>query len=165
VARRILHVQDGKASVSEEARFETERDLELAIASHPEALPCEDFGLGSLVALGTQLDFGSGPIDLLAADANGRLAIIEFKRGTENPDVRRVVAQLLDYGSSLWRLPYADLIAVCGRATSDSSGGLEGLMADGCAALGIPFDVDAFRIGVEGTLDTGDFVFLCRSRP
>ena len=56
-------------------------------------------------ASASQVDFGAGPIDLLVTDPQGRVAIVEFKRGSENPDVRRVVAQLLDYGSSVWRRP------------------------------------------------------------
>ena len=52
---------------------------------------------------------GHGPIDLLAADSGGGLVFVEFKKGTENPDVRKVVAQLLDYGSALWRTSYDDL--------------------------------------------------------
>ena len=80
--------------VATETPFPTEAVLHSAIAAHPEVLPSEDLGLGPLVALGQELDFGHGPLDLLAVDATGRLAVIEFKRGTENPDVRKVIAQL-----------------------------------------------------------------------
>ena len=103
MTRRILQLDGAKLSVSTESRFATERDLHVAVAAHPEVLPSEDVGLGPLVALGTELGFGAGPLDLLAADPQGRLVIVEFKRGTENPDVRKVVAQVLDYGASLWR--------------------------------------------------------------
>jgi aromatic ring hydroxylase-like protein len=77
-------------SVSAESRLEAERDLHEAIAAHPEVLPSEDLGLGPLIALGTELDFGPAPLDRLAADPQGRIAIIEFKRSSENPDVPRV---------------------------------------------------------------------------
>src|SRR5919201_1991500 len=97
--RRILRIDAGVVSVAREARFDSEDRLHRAIAAHPEVLPGEHIGLGPLVALANQLDLGSGPMDVLASDADGRLVIIEFKRGTENPDVRKVVAQILDYGS------------------------------------------------------------------
>jgi hypothetical protein len=72
VTRRILQLDGAKISVSAERRFDAERDLHGAVAAHPEVLPSEDLGLGPLVSLGTELDFGAGPLDLLAADPQGR---------------------------------------------------------------------------------------------
>ncbi|MGO9901123.1 MAG: hypothetical protein ACLP0J_15840 [Solirubrobacteraceae bacterium] len=161
--RRVLHVQGDRVAVSEESRFATEADLQRAVAAHPEALPSEDLGLGPLVALGTEVDFGAGPIDLLTADPQGRLAIVEFKRGSENPDVRKVIAQMLDYGSSLWRRSYDDVVERCARARV-GSGSLEAWVADGCRALDALFDPGTFRDGVERCLDAGDFAFLYVAR-
>ncbi len=160
VPRRILQVRGAEVSVSLESRFAAEADLEQAIAAHPEVLPSEDLGLGPLVALGTQLDFGAGPIDLLAADPSGRLAIVEFKRGSENPDIRKVVAQLLDYGSSLWRAQYTDVARRCVPTPPAAGWDLADLASQRCLMLDIAFDPDAFRAGVEASLETGDFVFL-----
>lgn len=111
--RRILRREGGSLSVAAESRFTSEEELHTAIASHPEVLPSEDVGLGPLVPLGSELDLGHGPIDLLCADGGGRPVIVEFKRGSENPDVRKVVAQVLDYGASLWRVDYDDLEQKC----------------------------------------------------
>ena len=160
MTRRILQMDGSKVSVSAESRFDAERNLHEAIAAHPEVLPSEDLGLGPLIALGTELDFGPGPLDLLAADPLGRIAIIEFKRGTENPDVRKVVAQVLDYGATLWRTSYDELERRC--AVNDTRAGpdLATIVAERCALLDAPFDPDAFRAGVETSLDTGEFVFL-----
>jgi hypothetical protein len=160
VARRILQLDGAKISVSAESRFESERDLHDAVAAHPEVLPSEDLGLGPLVALGTELDFGAGPLDLLAADPQGRIVIVEFKRGTENPDVRKVVAQVLDYGASLWRTSYDEVGRRCAGEDAPAAPDLTGIAAAGCALLDIPFDPDAFRAGVEAVLDSGEFVFL-----
>src|SRR5947209_6387109 len=77
MTRRILQLDGAKLSVSTESRFASERDLHDAVAAHPEVLPSEDIGLGPLVALGTELGFGAGPLDLLAADPQGRLVIVE----------------------------------------------------------------------------------------
>ena len=81
--RRILRLDSGTPSVAREAPFDSEGQLHRAIAQHPEVLPAEDVGLGPLVVLANELDLGAGPMDLLAVDARGRLAIVEFKRGTE----------------------------------------------------------------------------------
>jgi hypothetical protein len=158
--RRILQLQGTTVSVSEQTRFDTEQYLEQAIAAHPEVLPSEDLGLGPLIALGSQADFGAGPIDLLVADPQGRLAIVEFKRGSENPDVRKVVAQLLDYGSSLWRRPYDDFEQRCNASPLPAGSHLVDLAAERCLMLDVPFDPRAFRAGIETALDTGNFVFL-----
>ena len=37
------------------------------------------------------------------------LVVIEFKKGTVNPDVRKVIAQPLDYGSAQWGTDVRDL--------------------------------------------------------
>jgi hypothetical protein len=123
-------------------------------------LPSEDLGLGSLIALGTELDFGPGPLDPLAADPQGQLVIVEFKRGTENADVRRVVAQVLDYGASLWRISYDEVGRRCVGDDGPPTRDLATIAAERCAVLDMPFDPDAFRAGVETSLDTGEFVFL-----
>ena len=99
-------------------------------------------------------------MDLLAADAQGRLVIVEFKRGTENPDVRKVVAQVLDYGSSLWRFPFDEL--ECSRRVrlpgfQDSLGDH---VEDRLRQLGESYDEEAFRTGISRCLEAGSFVFL-----
>jgi hypothetical protein len=160
VTRRILQLDGAKISVSAESRFDSERDLHDAIAAHPEVLPSEDLGLGSLVALGTELDFGAGPLDLLAADPQGRIVIVEFKRGTENPDVRKVVAQVLDYGASLWRASYDEVGRRCAGTDGPAAPDLAAIAAAACSRLDVPFDPDAFQAGVEAVLDSGEFVFL-----
>lgn len=157
MSRRILQVQGTNVAVAAQTRFETEQVLDDAIAAHPEVLPSEDLGLGPLITLGTKLDFGAGPMDLLVSDPQGRLAIVEFKRGTENPDVRKVVAQLLDYGSSLWRTAYAEVERRCTRPAPES---LATVVAERCLMLDVEFDPDAFQAGVEASLDSGSFVFL-----
>ena len=156
MARKILQLDGSEILVSTEARFDSERALHDAIAAHPEVLPSADLGLGELCPLGTELDFGHGPIDLLCSDPDGQIVIVEFKRGTENPDVRRVVAQVLDYGASLWRVGYDELDRVC----TGANGGLADLVAERCAVLDVPFDPDSFRRTITTTLDSGEFVFL-----
>ena len=162
VTRKILRVQDGVVSVAAESRFESEERLQSAIAAHPEVLPAEDFGLGPLVTVAVEVDLGAGPMDLLAVDASGQLVIVEFKRGSENPDVRKVVAQVLDYGSALWRTNLDVLTARCaqlrpGLAAHDLAGHVAAVLGEREEG---PFDPAAFEARVQGCLDAGSFVFL-----
>lgn len=170
--RRALHLGNGGAmDVLEERPLLSEEQLHQALATHPTVLPHQDFGLGPLVALGSEIQTESGPLDLLLADPYGRLAICEFKRGTENPDARRVVAQLLDYGASLWRHSFEDLERLCQRARPGFEDGLTDLVERSLLAQLSPdaetdagaapyFDREAFESGVRSTLETGSFVFL-----
>lgn len=148
-------------TVATESEFDSEEDLHSAIATHPEVLPGEDVGLGLLVPLANELDLGHGPIDLLCADGRGRLVIVEFKRGTENPDVRKVVAQVLDYGASLWRLGYDELEEACARCEPGFEGSLAEHVAERLGRLDeTDFDAEGFRRGVADGLDSGEFVFM-----
>lgn len=158
--RRILQIDGAETSVAAESRFEDEQYLHDAIAARPEVLPSEDLRLGPLIALARELDLGFGPMDLLTADPAGRIVIVEFKRGSENPDVRKVVAQLLDYGASLWRTSFDDLDQRCQEREPAQGAALEELAAERCETLGVDFDPGKFRAGVEDSLDRGDFVFL-----
>ncbi len=164
MTRRLLRLDDQGLTVATESPFPSEARLHAAIAAHPEVLPSEDLGLGPLVALAEELDFGHGPLDLLAIDASGRLVIIEFKRGTENPDVRKVIAQLLDYGAALWRQSVESLTERinAGHAPLDQS--LLAHVTVRLEALGVEFDPDLFLEGLAACLDRGDFVFLYVAR-
>lgn len=160
MSRRILRLDGGIVSVAREARFDSEEQLHTAVAAHPEVIPSEDIGLGPLVAVANELDLGAGPMDLLAVDAQGRLVIVEFKRGTENPDVRKVVAQVLDYGSSLWRLPYEDLEQRSRGCAPGFPDTLAEHVSESLRRLGESFEEEAFRTGVTRCLEGGNFVFL-----
>lgn len=126
----------------------------------PEILPSEDLNLGLLVTLATELDLGSGPMDLLAADPQGRLVIIEFKRGTENPDVRQVVAQMLDYGSSFWHKTFSEVEQAILKKQSQPVSSLAELVENRFKILEIPVDAEAFINGVTGCLDNPFCVFV-----
>ncbi|HET6229954.1 MAG TPA: endonuclease NucS domain-containing protein [Longimicrobiaceae bacterium] len=71
---------------------ETERLLEDVLVGSPDLL---EQGL-SLV--GRQLETGSGPLDLLGVDGEGRLVVFELKRGVLTRDA---VAQVVDYASNI----------------------------------------------------------------
>jgi len=54
--------------------------------------------------IGRETYLPSGAVDLVGLTRGGDLLIIELKIGPQNSDFRRVLAQLLDYGSDLWRM-------------------------------------------------------------
>lgn len=161
--RSILRVDGDSIVVAQEQPFQSERFLQDAIAAHPSVLPSHDLGLGRLATVACELSTSAGFIDLVAADQYGRLAIVEFKKGSENPDSRAVVAQLLDYGSSLWGMSYEALESGAAHGTP----GFDGTLAEHVSrSLDDPlgFDDRAFRSAIEASLSAGSFVFFYVAR-
>jgi hypothetical protein len=74
-----------------------------------------------LLILAREFPTASGPIDALGVDGDGDIYVIETKR-YENPDKRLVLAQVLDYGASLWA-SYGDLAAFVARLDTSSRSG------------------------------------------
>lgn len=77
--------------------------------AEPQLIPSDDLGLdGDLIVVGRETALASGFIDLLCLARSGDLVLIEFKTGPQNPDFRHALAQLIDYGSDLWRMSVDD---------------------------------------------------------
>lgn len=55
-----------------------------------------------LLILAREFGTNSGPIDAVGIDRDGEIYLVETKL-YKNPDKRTVVAQVLDYGASLWK--------------------------------------------------------------
>lgn len=99
----IISKDGGKVKRVERSPLGREKDLEEFVASNPESLPMEDIKDDlRLLVIGRQFSTASGPIDVLALDAEGDIYVIETKL-FQNADKRRVIAQMLDYGAALWR--------------------------------------------------------------
>src|SRR5580700_8007562 len=91
------------ASVVERSNFEYEDKLQEYIHEHPEAIPVYEIQQDKqLWVVAREFDTHSGPIDALAVDKDGDIYLIETKL-YRNHDKRTVVAQILDYGASLWK--------------------------------------------------------------
>jgi hypothetical protein len=83
--------------------FESERSVQEYMHEHPEAIPVYDVQKDKrLFVAAREFPTNSGPIDALAVDGDGDIYIVETKLYA-NADKRRVVAQALDYGASLWK--------------------------------------------------------------
>ena len=88
-----------------------EQWLQHLIHKHPTCLPMDQIepGLPALVPVCMELPLASGYLDNLLMTPEGDIVIVEVKL-FRNPQARReVVAQALDYASSLFGMTYADL--------------------------------------------------------
>jgi hypothetical protein len=100
----IIISKDGKnAKKVEKTLITKEGYLQKYIYDNPESIPLYDFKEGvQLLILVREFPTNSGAIDALGIDETGEIYLVETKL-YKNPDKRLVVAQVLDYGASLWR--------------------------------------------------------------
>ncbi|HUU53737.1 MAG TPA: hypothetical protein VMY87_02365 [Armatimonadota bacterium] len=165
--RHLLVMREGeKGQTIPESPIPQETALQEAFKEHPELIPVSDLGMGRLLIVGREASIGSGgAIDLLAVDPSGRVVIAEFKRGPENPDSRRVIAQLLEYSSWLWTMPYEDFDegvaqryfneGECSEAAVTGAANLEEA-AEAFWRDVEGFSVDDFRQGLTNALSEGE---------
>lgn len=103
--RRVLMQRGAESFDLVEVPAPNEHHLQEIMKSQPQLIPSDDLGLdGDLLVIGRETALASGYIDLLCLARSGDLVLIEFKTGPQNPDFRHALAQLIDYGSDLWRL-------------------------------------------------------------
>jgi len=100
----IIVSQNGKnAQKVDSTQFGLEDKLQQYIYDNPESIPLYDIRDDiQLLILAREFSTNSGPIDAVGIDHEGQLYLVETKL-YKNPDKRTVVAQVLDYGASLWR--------------------------------------------------------------
>jgi hypothetical protein len=100
----IIISQDGKnARKIDKADFENEDYLQNYIHENPGSIPVYEIEEDKkLLVVAREFPTESGPIDALAIDKDGDIYVVETKL-YKNPDKRKVVAQAMDYGASLWR--------------------------------------------------------------
>lgn len=107
----LIVSQNGKdAKRVPRTSFGNEAELQQYIHENPDAIPLyeiqEDI---QLLIVAREFPTKSGPIDAVGIDSEGQLYLIETKL-YKNQDKRHVVAQVLDYGASLWR-HYGDFVS------------------------------------------------------
>ena len=171
--KRKALLKDGKEfSVLEESDFSAETELQEALKRNPTVIPAADLDLGEVVVVGRETSLPVGAIDLLLVDAEGRVIILETKL-SRNPELRRqVVAQLLDYGASLWRTAptlkrFEELVlrywhsAACEdqrmKGAESLREGLEPVFREQC---GEQWDYEAMEAALEENLSHGQHVML-----
>lgn len=108
--------EDGSRPVLTEVLAEDEFQLQEIVKDTPDLLPVDEFGMtGPLMVVGRETTLPSGSVDLIGVSRDGELLLIEFKTGPQNSDFRHVLAQLLDYGSDLWRMSYEEFESTVAR--------------------------------------------------
>lgn len=100
----IIVSQNGKnATKLDKLSFGLENRLQQYIYDNPESIPLYDIKDDiQLLILAREFGTNSGPIDAVGIDRDGEIYLVETKL-YKNPDKRTVVAQVLDYGASLWK--------------------------------------------------------------
>jgi len=106
----IIISEGGKnARRIEKTSIVKESYLQNYICANPESIPLYDIREDiRLLILAKEFAISAGSIDAIGVDDEGKIYVIETKL-YKNPDKRHVVAQVLDYGASLWREYHDDL--------------------------------------------------------
>ena len=158
--------------VLEESKFEAEAQLQEALKLNPEVIPVSDLDLAEVAVVGRETTVPAGAIDLLLVDAEGRVIIVETKL-SGNPELRRqVMAQVLDYGASLWRTApslkqFEDLVLRYWRSDAcqdervkDAATLREGLYPIFQELRGEDWDYDLFESALSENISNGQHVLL-----
>lgn len=100
----IIVSKNGKEAIKlNKTPFGLEDNIQQYIYNNPESIPLYDIKEDvQLLILAREFSTQSGPIDALGVDRDGEIYLVETKL-YKNPDKRTVVAQVLDYGASLWK--------------------------------------------------------------
>jgi hypothetical protein len=169
VPRKIL-VTNGDHHVQlVERAADNEYELQTVLLNHPGLVPAEDLGLDDdLLVVGRETMLASGSVDLLCLSKSGEVVIIEFKTGPQNPDFRHALAQVIDYGSDLWKLngwsEFDEGVVhrfLAGRYVDPGSKSTDGLRDAARRAWGLDDQGwEALALRLDQVLDTGDFHFV-----
>jgi hypothetical protein len=158
----IIISKNGKDAVKvDPSDFQLEDQLQEYIYNNPEAVPLYEINEDiRLLVLAREFPTGSGPIDALGVDQSGQIYLIETKL-YKNSDKRLVVAQVLDYGASLWRhsVNFDEFVSTLSSRSQHAFGmSLERKLQD-------YFDLDIagtdlLLTNVQKNLNTGTFKFV-----
>jgi len=120
----LIITEDGKKSQKiDRTPFGLEDSLQEYIHDNPEAIPLYDIKEDiRLLVLVREFPTESGFIDALGIDETGEIYLIETKL-YKNQDKRQVVAQVLDYGASLWKTfnSFDDFLITLNKYSKDKS--------------------------------------------
>jgi len=141
--------------------FDQEDYLQQYIYNNPDAIPVYEIDEDiRLLVLAREFGTDSGPIDALGVDQNGNIYLIETKL-FKNPDKRTVVAQVLDYGASLWSssIDFADFTMQLEQHVQKQFGtSLHEKLQEFFSMESS--DVDALMSSVQSNLNSGTFKFV-----
>ncbi len=158
----IIISKNGKnAKKIDKTIIEKEDYLQQYIYDNPGSIPIYDIKEDvKLLIVAREYPTESGPIDALGIDGDGDIYIIETKL-YKNPDKRLVVAQVLDYGASLWNTyaNYADFFALIDREINKTFG--IGVNQKIIEAFGITKEeLDILYENLRNNLSEGNYKFV-----
>lgn len=170
--RKALLKDGDRFVVLEESDFDAETALQEALKRNPEAIPVADLELDDVIVVGRETSLPAGAIDLLLVDAQGRVLIVETKL-SRSPELRRqVVAQVLDYGASLWKTAptlkaFEELVLHYWQSDSCEDKQVKGAssLRDGVEPIfkelnGEDWDYEEFEAALDDNLANGQHVLL-----
>lgn len=154
----IIISKKGKKTVRlEKESFGQEEELQKYIYENPESIPLEDIKENvQFLVVEREFPVSVGSIDLILLDSEGDIYIIETKL-YKNKDKRFVLAQVLDYGASLWEMydDPEDFIRKLDEKVIDKSG--ESLLEKIEKSLGSSKDI---LDSIKQNLSSGTFKFI-----
>ncbi|MCX7750875.1 MAG: hypothetical protein N2320_04995 [Candidatus Bipolaricaulota bacterium] len=152
----LLKWKGQRAKMMDRDSFSAELDLQELVSDNPDLLLIGEIKEGAeFLVLDKETPTRAGPIDLLGVDSDGELYIVETKL-FRNPDKRKVLAQVLDYGAALWST-YEDpeaFLHVLDQRIADRGRDLAGFLED---RFGQAEEVLA---GMKETISSGEFRFV-----
>jgi len=141
--------KNGKPVDVKDQPFNNEEELRKSLLSNLNIIPVEEISDGEdkvIVAWRTEFPLGDfGSVDILCVGDGGGIYLIETKL-FQNTDRRRIIAQVLDYSTGLWKY-YG----------YDPDDFLEKLMENGCGE--IPED-EIFYEKIRDSLRSGNYKIL-----
>jgi len=142
-------------SLLKPAGFPDEAALHRLVEEAPHLLPLS--GSPTVVVLGREVGLGSGFVDLLAVEPDGRMVVIEVKLARNAEARRAVVSQVLAYAAYLHGLSVEELE----REVLSEHLGRRGHATIGDAVAAADqrgaFDAAAFDDSLAGNLTSGEF--------
>lgn len=133
--------------------------LQKTMHACPSLVPAQEFeaDFAPLVSLGREIPTDGGPIDNLFISPSGKITLVEAKLWRNPEQTRQVVAQAIDYASSLALLHYEDLEQAAGLALNTTQSLYE--LVSAAYPSEVPPETD-FHDFVEENLRTGHFLVL-----
>lgn len=153
----ILKQGGQRAQRIERSPYSAELDLQELVFANPELLSIGEIKEDTeFLVLDKETPTNAGPIDLLGVDSDGELYIVETKL-FRNPDKRKVLAQVLDYGAALWSTygdPEAFLRLLDQRMIAQRGRDLAGVLEDRFG------QAEEVLEGIKETISSGEFRFV-----
>lgn len=144
----------------EETSFIYEKRLQEYVATNPDIIPVYDINEDTkLLIVAREFSTMSGPIDALGFDNKGNIYVVETKLFNNPESRRKVIAQVLDYGASLWKNSnnFRDFInrlnAACEKTFNQT---FEEKYSDFCGVD----DISEILQRIENNLDEGIIKFV-----